>query len=1192
MIPSVFVPSHRASMSAILAVVLALAVSAVPGMAQLNRGAITGVVNDPSGAAVVNAKILAVQKQTNMTYSTATSDTGNYTLPGLDLGRYRIEAEASGFKRAIRDNVEVSSGMTVRIDIALELGALTEAVEVSAQATAIQTDTTRMATSLTTRLVEDLPLVVAGQIRSVFNLALIAPEVKSDGGYRIGGGQSAGWEMSMDGSSVTSGSSQYQAERAPISSVPVDAIAEFSVESSGMKAEYGRSMGVIAFATKAGTNQLHGNGFEFMRNNAADARGFFAQSAPVLKQHDFGFTVGGPVYIPKIYNGKNKTFFFASYEGFRNRSGNDPRYMSVPLVEMYNGDFSNYKKTGSDGKLFMMQLYDPSSTKLGSDGKTYTRTPFSGNQIPVTSFSTVAKNYIGLRPPEMVPNVVGAGITNNYFRDRGSSVSPWNKYSARLDHQINTNNHLSFLWMDGVKEDKYGADGPPGLPRPFNGSQEWIRKNRSGRLAWDRTFSPRVLNSFRISYQREAGDFHCMECGDPNSKWGAKLGLKNTPGPDVCLPSYGMSGISTWSGNGWGYDRGRNWNINNDITLVSGRHTFKAGFFWSKDEWWGGGQHRPNGSFDFNTSATSIPGDTTGNTGSGFASFLLGQAYQWGLETPRGVIQKYQYYGGFFQDDWRVNKRLTLNLGIRWEYTGPLKGGAVLGLKDWTDFSSYGDPAGFMNFDPSVPNPKLGGRLGATVYTGNCPECNGQDSPFDTWKKAWGPRVGLIYQVRSGTVIRMYAGKSYGAVKTSGGSTHFQGLILNSTYNNSSLPPYTYFKIDDGLPAWTQPPFRSPITDLGGTTYYWQQLDSGRPPEFYSWNFDLQHQLPYNIVASAAYSGTRGVHLSSFILNINQMDPKYYWQYGRDLLNASITSPAAIAAGIPMPYAGFTGSVAQALKPFPQWGDVQTSGWQPASIGERAGNSTYHAMVLKLDKRYSSGLTLLSSYVLAKMFADAESTAVSFQTRAMDHYNRHLEKALSGSDQTHVLRQAFTYELPVGKGRHWNLTGFSERVLGGWGVAGVLEYSSGTPMSVAPGVTPVPGGAGNRVFINSYTNWLAAPSGAQFDPFKDKWWNTAAFGVDASGNKIANLLTAGFGNATRNNPKVRTPWLLNENITVSKNVNFSDRVKLTLRAEAFNILNRVRWGGPDSTVTSAAFGNVRSQGNDPRRMQFALKVAF
>lgn len=1186
--------SNARSLAVIVAAAI-LAICTLPCAAQLYRGTITGVVTDPTGAAIVSAKVQAVHERTNMTLQTETSMTGNYTLPGLELGRYRVTVEARGFRRAVHENVEVNAGSTVRIDVTMQLGTLTEAVEVSAQGAPIQTDSTRVSTNVTGKLVEDLPLVVAGQIRSVFNLALVAPEVKTDYGYRLGGGQGSGWEMTMDGTSVTSASTQYQAERAPISSVPVDAIAEFTVETSGMKAEYGRSMGVISFATRSGGNQLHGSLFDFIRNNVFDARGFFAKSAPVLKQHDFGATVGGPVVVPKLYHGRNRTFFFASYEGFRNRSGNTPWYGTVPLVEMYEGDFSNYKKAGPDGKLFMMQLYDPDSTALLPDGKTYARVPFSGNQIPKSRFSKVASNYIALRPKEMVPNVPGAGITNNYFRDRGMAITPWDKYSVRLDHQFSVASRFSFLWMDGVREDTFGPEGAPGLPKPFNGTNTWVRKSRSGRFSWDQTISPRVFDSFRMMIQREMGDVTALTCLDPNARWGERLGLKNTPGPDRCLPGYGIAGITGWGGNAWGYDRGKNRSITNDVIIVTGQHAFKTGFFWNKDEWWGGGQHRPNGSFNFNIAPTSIPGDGSGNTGSGFASFLLGKAWQWGLETPRAVIQTYHYYGGYLQDDWRLSPALTVNWGVRWEYTTPLRGGAVLGIKDWTDFGSYGKPAGFMNFHPTMPNPMLGGRPGTIIYTGKCEDwCTGSDYIFDTYKKAISPRLGLAYQVRSGLVIRAYGGLMYGALKTTGGSTHFQGLILNATYDNSSLPAYTYFNIDDGLPPWKAPPFRSPITDLGGVTYYWQPQDSGRPPEYYSWNFDIQKQLPGNMAATVSYTGTRGVHLSSAILNINQMDPVYFHRYGRDLLNASISSPAALAAGIPLPYAGFKGTVAQALKPFPQWSDVQTSGGQPSSIGERAGNSTYHAMVLKLDKRYSSGLTLLASYVLSKMFADADTAAIGVSQRAMDHYNRRLEKGLSWSDQTHSTRIAFSYDLPFGKGRRWSGGGALDRILGGWGLAGVLEYSSGTPRSVAPGLTSVPGGAGNRVFINSYTNWRAPLKGKKFDPFVDVWWNKAAFGVDAQGNQMSptQLLYAGFGNAARNNPKERSPWNMYENLSLSKRLDFTERIALTLRMEAFNLLNRVRWGAPDSTVTSPNFGLVRSQANDPRRMQFAARVTF
>jgi hypothetical protein len=249
-------------------------------------------------------------------------------------------------------------------------------------------------------------------------------------------------------------------------------------------------------------------------------------------------------------------------------------------------------------------------------------------------------------------------------------------------------------------------------------------------------------------------------------------------------------------------------------------------------------------------------------------------------------------------------------------------------------------------------------------------------------------------------------------------------------------------------------------------------------------------------------------------------------------------------------------------------------------------------MIVKLDKRYSAGLTLLTSYVFSKMFSDAESAQIANRD-VTDHYNRHLQKALSADDQTHVIRQAFSYELPFGKGKTFNMNGVLDKVLGGWNTSGFFEYASGSPRSVSPGFSPIPGGAGNRVWINSYENWRGPISGEKFDPFKDKWWDSNAFQVDANGRKLTQAeLNSAIGNASRNNPTERSPWFHNENIAIAKNVNFTERLKFTLRAEAFNLLNRVRMGGPDSTVTSVNFGIIRSQGNDPRRMQFGAKLVF
>ncbi|MBI3682860.1 MAG: TonB-dependent receptor [Acidobacteria bacterium] len=1146
-------------------------------LAQMNRGVVTGIVTDPTGAIVGGARITAVQTETNLTATAVATETGHYTLPSLTIGRYRIDAEASGFKKAVRDEVVITSGVTLRLDIQMELGSLAETVEVRAKPSALETDSSRVGTNITNKLVEDLPLVVNGQIRNVFNLAIIAPETRTANGFRIGGGQGSGWEMEMDGMPLTSASTQYQTERAPISSVSIDAISEFTVETTGMKAEFGRAMGMISFETKSGTNQYHGNLFEFLRNDALDARGFFAQTRPILKQHDLGGTAGGPIHIPKIYNGRDKTFFFFSYESFRNRTGQSPGFFTVPLPAMYEGDFRGW--TNAQGN--MIPIYDPAATRPNPNGSGFVRDVFPNNQLPKGRFSQVASRYIALRPDGFGPNLAGPRL--NLFLQSGAQVQPWDKWSARGDHQLNSKNRLSFLFLRGEWDIDYLNGVPPGLPRPFNGSSVWTRKNTSGRFAWDRTISARVLNSFRVSYQREQGTTTSINSVNPEDRWNEKLKIPNTPGPDRGLPGVTFTEYSGWSGNAWGVDRGRDLNLNNDVTLIRGTHVFKTGFFHARDAWYGGGQHRPNGSFGFSQLATAIPGDQSLASGNAFASFLLGYPSTTGLETPRMVVQRWRYWGGYFQDDWKITPKLTINLGLRYEYTQPIQGGAYTGLADWEDLSG-GKLEGFSNFNPTVPNPKAGNLPGALVFSG---EGAGRvNPPFDGHPFAIGPRAGLAYQIRRGTVIRAYAGRSFSAVKTTGGSTHFEGLILNVNWssNDQSINDFPTL-LDKGLPPWTKPPFLDPSFSNDISTYFWQRGDAGRPPDYSTWNLDIQQELRSRLVVTIGYTGTKGTHLSSGVLNINQVDPKYIRQYGLNLLRSNITSAAARAAGIPIPYPGFNSTVQRALQPFPQYQSVLTAGGQPSSVGERTGDSTYHAMILKLDKRYSSGLTLLGSYVLSKIISNAD-TAVISSLGAVDHYNRGLEKSLSGDDQTHLFRLSFSYELPFGKGRRWSLDGARELAFGGWGISGFFGYESGTPYGVGPGLNPI--GTSNRPFITSYENWRASSAGGKFDPFKDVWWNRNAFQQGISTER----LNSEFGNSTRNNPKTRGPWILNENVSVAKSFGITEKVRATFRWEAFNLLNRVRWSGPNSTITSASFGLVRGQSNVPRQMQLALKVVF
>lgn len=1171
------------------AVRIAVFLAALPAAtAQLNRGTVTGVVRDPSGAVIANAAITATHVETNTKIQARATSTGDYTLSGLDIGVYKISALAPGFRRE-ETKVTVDPGATVRFDFAMQVGAATDSIEVSARAALLETDSTQNSTNINNKLVGEIPIVVNGGVRSIMNLATLAPEARSTGGgLRIGGGQSAGYDVIMDGGSLTSGSSAYQEARVQISSVPLDAVSELAVETSGLKAENGRAMGVISLVSKSGTNEYHGSLFEFLRNNAMDARGFFAAATPILKQHDFGATAGGPVRVPKLYNGRNRTFFFASYEGFRNRSGGNPQFLSVPLPEMYNGDFSNWIRGGK-----LAPIYDPGTTRLAPSGSGYVRDAFAGNIIPPSRFSTVAKNIIGLRSPGMVPNL--PGITSNYYTASGSNVAPSDKGSIRIDHQLSAKDRISFLYTRGQLLNTWSGINPPGLPNPYNGAATTLTANASGRWNWDRIVNPSTVNNLRVTYQREHGDGVTIDAQDPVGTWNAKIGLKNTPGPDHNFIPLSFSGLTGWGAANWGGDRGRDLSINDDVTFTKGKHTFKGGVQWGRDTWIGVGQHRPNGSFGFSYLATAVPGDQSQNTGASFASFLLGYPDTTGLETPRAVMQRWPYMATYFQDDWRVTSKLTVNVGLRWEYTWAVSGGALLGLKDWNVLDSYTE-GGFSNFNPSVANPGAGGIAGAVQWSGSGQgACN--CSLFDTYKKAFGPRLGIAWNVRAGTVIRVSAGRTFAPVKSSGGSTHFEGLILNTNWSSNDLDTLDFpTLLDKGLPAWTPPPFRDPSFSNGTTTYFWQKSDAGRPPVLDQWNFQIQQELKHSFVVSATYTGTKGTHLDSAIANINQINPKYIQQYGLTLLRSNIASAAARAANIPIPYAGFNSTVQRALSAFPQYQDVATNGGQPASVGERAGNSTYHALILKADKRYSSGLTMLASYSFSKILDDADTAQITGRG-VLDTFNRKLEKSLAGDDQTHVVRLSYSYELPFGKGRRYGMNRLADVVIGRWNLAGNQSYSSGTPLTVTTSISPI--GTGNRVFISSHDNWRA--SSGNFDPGNFStavgcktatttgcWWNLSSFQQVPAGVDINSV----FGNAARNNPKARTNWSLNESFSLQKEMHITEKRFFTLRFEAFNIFNRVRWGAPDSSVNSTTFGRVNSQGNTPRQLQASLRFQF
>ncbi len=1192
--------------------------------AQTNEGILTGTVVDASGASVEGAQVVAKAESTGTTFTATSGSGGAFRFPSLTIGRYDVTVTHPGFSSTTQTGVNVQVSTTTSINVSLAVGQSEQNITVQADATRIETETSDVGTVITARQEVELPLALGGvgAMRSPEAFVFLAPgtagpgTANSNNGIfisKLGGGQSFGNDVLLDGTSIlrTENGSSFD-EAAP----SVEAISEFRVTTSTMPAIYGRTTGAVEnFSTKSGTNSLHGTAYDILQNDDLNANSWFANgykaqcaptdstciannSRPIDKKNDYGTNLGGPVIIPKIYNGRNKSFFFFNWEQYNQHIGGTNQSI-VPTTAERNGDFSAQLNTNNvlgtnpcNGQpIYQGEIFDPSTTTIGPTGVPC-RTAFPNNTIPASEISQVSKNFLAYLPSS---NIATQSNGNNYSL---SSASPLKNttYTLRIDHSISDKSKF-FATYDTRDNFRYSS-GTLVLPAPAdpNGwNQNFV--THYGRAGWDYIFSPIVLNHLAIGYNRTNSQNYttgALEAQAGGFNWAQKLGISGIIGTEFPIVNYGESFPSLGrANNDDNVDNGER--LNDTITYVKGKHNMTFGLDYRNQLYATYGNDTDTGVYNFARAETAADQAVNGQSGNGFASFLLGD-----LDNTNALIQghvprwTFQYYGLFAQDDWKITNHLTLNLGLRWDVDVPRS-------------ESKHDTS---NFSPTAPNPAAGGLPGALVFGNTCLGCNSQWA--DTKYHDVGPRLGFAWNPGGGRyVVRGGYGIIYAPLQyTDFGGNMVQGYSATPTFNspNGFTPAANW---NNGFPAYAAPPFLNPsVVNTGDPNVI--QPRFGQPSIVQSWSFQVQGQISKDMIATVGYVGQRAQNLRSALMNLNNI-PLADLNLGTALNQPVNNNTLGISAPYPNFYQDWGSgiNVAQALRPYPQYNYLY------ADVLQNIGQSTYESLQATLQRRMSAGLSVQASFTWSKTLTDADSILPGINggiSQVQNPDNLNGEKALSSQDVPLTFTTAFIYELPFGKGKPFFQGGFGNALFGGWQVGGVLRYQSGTPISFGcsngipdfqncirfdrvQGVSVLSPEALNGTFnpfVNSYFNPVCQYVGQTGCGFADP--NTELI---AQGSNVTVQQARGgayyLGNMPRNNPEARGYNYYNEDFSIIRNFHLFETASLQAKAELLNAFNRHIFAIPDAADTGPydnTFGRVTGTLDSPRVVQFTLRVNF
>jgi len=1108
-------------------ILLCLMVSLASLDAQTTSGAIVGTVTDPSGAVIGGASITVTNVETGISVKATTDSSGEYVVTPLSVGRYSVTVEATGFKRSIRTDITLNVQDRLRVDAKLEVGAVTDTVEVAAAAPMLETDTSYLGEVVDSQRIVDLPLNGRFFTRLAVLTAGTTPTVhgardENTGGFSSNGVRPYQNNFLLDGVDNNSLSEDLVSQQSFVIGPPPDAIAEFKVQTNSMSAEFGRSGGAVLNVTiKSGTNALHGTAYEFLRNSTLDAKNFFdspTNPIPPFKQNQFGFSVGAPVLIPKLFNGKNRTFFFFDYQGTRIRTG-QTFLATVPPDSWRTGNFSGYN-----------QIFDPATTVTDANGNT-TRQPFSGNQIPLSRFNPIAAKLLSMFPEPNVAGLTSAfGVSNNYL---SNPVEPndTNQFDLRIDHRISESDSIfgRFSYSNNI-------DNPPGpIPPPLDAasfsSGNFLNRPRNLVITETHIFSPRIVNELRLGYSRNRSERLQF---DANENLSAQLGIPGVPFStnNGGLPQFGVSGLNNFGSSEYQptVETQEVYHIIDSVSIIRGRHTLKIGAELKPRVNFSILQPPvPRGAFSFTGQFTNDPNNVS-NTGLGSADFLLGIVQQ--AQISSFINDMFQQPGQFYyvQDDFKVSKKLTLNLGLRYEFV-------VHAMEKYNAEANFNIATNTLDI--------AGGRQDALPpnwYPQIAVNRNAPRSLVPNQKHDFGPRVGFAYNMFKNTVIRGGYGIFYSSYEAGPLSIPNPGnnppFFEQANYNSVSAiqPNAIVNNLSQGFPldALSNPSLPSVFA-----------LDPRfSNPYVQHWQLSVQQELGWNTVWEVAYAGSKGTRLYEF-RQANPVTPT--------------SDPNANYAN---------------LRPRPYLGDF--------SLWCSCNSSTYHSLQTKIEKRFSNDLSFLTAFTYGKSIDEVSTASLGFHGGGYARNWNHpeWEKGPSDFDQKFRFVNSVTYILPIGKGKRLlgGLNGVGNALLGGWELQGIQSATSGVPLTINASIGESNTNGDSEERPNRVAGVPLYPSSQD----ASLWFNPAAFTATAFGT---------LGNAGRN--IIYSAPQVSIDSSLFKDFAIRERIKVQFRSEFFNMLNHPNFRANSLNTSFDAPGAGAFTAAQPaRQIQFALKFIY